>query len=63
MLGVQVKQTDFEATVMMGAQSGGVTNLRVKDPNGNVVVNETLAPKRRLLRQKATSGSAHSRSP
>jgi hypothetical protein len=30
--------------VLMGPQTGGVTNLWVKDPNGNLIVNETLTP-------------------
>ncbi len=38
----QDKQTDFQAMVMMGAQTGGATNLWVKDPNGNLIVNESL---------------------
>jgi hypothetical protein len=42
LVGIQSRQTEFQAMVMMGPQTGGVTTLWVKDPNGNLVVNETL---------------------
>ncbi len=44
LLNAQNEQTDFQAMVLMGPQTGGVTNLWVKDPNGNLIVNETLTP-------------------
>ena len=33
---------DSQATVLIGAQSGGATSLWVKDPNGNLIVNQSL---------------------
>jgi hypothetical protein len=42
LVGIQTKQTEFHAMVMMGPQTGGVTSLWVKDPNGNLIMNETL---------------------
>lgn len=37
-------QTNFEAMVMIGPQTGGVKSLWVRDPSGNVIVNDTLTP-------------------
>jgi hypothetical protein len=42
LLNAQNEQTDFQAMVLMGAQTGGVTSLWVKDPNGNLIVNDSL---------------------
>ena len=42
LVGVQNRQTEFQAMVMMGPQTGGVTSLWVKDPNGKLIMNETL---------------------
>ena len=39
---VQSQQTDFQALVMIGPQTGGVTSVWVKDPNGNLIINESL---------------------
>jgi hypothetical protein len=39
---VQEQQTNFQALAMLGPPTGGVTSLWVKDPNGNLIVNETL---------------------
>ncbi len=41
---MQVKQTEFQALAMLGPQTGGATSLWVKDPNGNVIVNDSLTP-------------------
>ena len=38
------QQTDFQALVMMGPQTGGATSVWVKDPNGNLIVNDSLTP-------------------
>jgi len=42
LLNAQDEQTDFQVTVFVGVQTGGVTSLWVKDPNENLIVNETL---------------------
>ncbi len=42
LLNAQDEQTDFQGTVLMGVQTGGATSLWVKDPNGNLIVNESL---------------------
>lgn len=42
LVGVRSEQTEFQAMVMMGPQTGGVTSLWVMDPNGKLIVNETL---------------------
>jgi hypothetical protein len=42
LVGIQSRQTEFRAMVMIGPQTGGVTSLWVKDPNGNLIMNETL---------------------
>jgi hypothetical protein len=42
LVNVQRQQTNFQALAMIGPQTGGVTSLWVKDPNGNLIVNETL---------------------
>jgi hypothetical protein len=44
LVNIQRQQTNFQAFAMIGPQSGGVTNLWVKDPDGNLIVNETLTP-------------------
>jgi len=42
LVGVQVSQSIFHGMVMVGPQSGGADYLWVKDPSGNVVMNESL---------------------
>jgi hypothetical protein len=42
LVNIQRQQTNFEAFAMIGPQTGGVTSLWVKDPNGNLIVNETM---------------------
>ena len=42
LVNIQRQQTNFQAFAMIGPQTGGVTSLWVKDPNGNLIVNETL---------------------
>jgi hypothetical protein len=42
LLNPQDEQTELQATVLMGPQAGGVTSLWVKDPGGNLIVNESL---------------------
>ena len=42
LVNIQRQQTNFEAFAMLGPQTGGVTSLWVKDPNGNLIVNESL---------------------
>lgn len=42
MVGVQVSQSIFHGMAMVGPQSGGAEYLWVKDPNGNVIMNESL---------------------
>ena len=44
LVNIQRQQTNFQAFAMIGPQTGGVTSLWVKDPNGNLIVNETLTP-------------------
>ena len=44
LVNIQLQQTNFEAFAMLGPQTGGVTSLWVKDPNGNLIVNETFTP-------------------
>jgi hypothetical protein len=44
LLNAQNEQTDFQAMVLMGPQTGGVTNLWVKDPSGDLIVNDSLTP-------------------
>src|SRR5208282_4215535 len=44
LVNIQRQQTNFQAFVMIGPQTGGVTSLWVKDPNGNLIVNESLTP-------------------
>ena len=44
LVNIQRQQTNFQALAMIGPQTGGVTSLWVKDPNGNLIVNETLTP-------------------
>jgi hypothetical protein len=44
LVNIQRQQTNFQAFAMMGPQTGGVTSLWVKDPNGKFIVNETLTP-------------------
>lgn len=43
LLGIQKGQATFQATVMLAPKTGGTRSLWVKDPNGKLVVNETLA--------------------
>ena len=38
------QQTNFQVLAILGPQTGGVTSLWVKDPNGNLILNETLTP-------------------
>jgi hypothetical protein len=42
LVGVQVRQSVFQGMVMVGPQSGGAEYLWVEDPNGTVVMNESL---------------------
>jgi len=42
LVGIDVSQSDFRGMVMLGPQSGGADYLWVKDPNGNVITNESL---------------------
>jgi len=44
LVNIQRQQTNFQAFAMIGPQTGGVTSLWVKDPNGKLIVNETLTP-------------------
>jgi hypothetical protein len=44
LVNIQTQQTNFEAFAMIGPQTGGATSLWVKDPNGNLIVNESLTP-------------------
>jgi hypothetical protein len=44
MVNIQRQQTNFEAFAMIGPQTGGAASLWVNDPNGNLIVNETLTP-------------------
>jgi len=44
LVNIERQQTNFQALAMLGPQTGGVTSLWVKDPNGNLIVNETLVP-------------------
>ncbi|MGA2199916.1 MAG: hypothetical protein ABSG45_08265, partial [Nitrososphaerales archaeon] len=42
LVNIQRQQTNFQAFAMIGPQTGGVTSLWVKDPDGNLVVNDSL---------------------
>jgi len=42
LVGVQVSQSIFHGMAMVGPQSGGADYLWVKDPSGNVIMNESL---------------------
>ncbi len=42
LLSAQDEQTDFQGIVTMGPQTGGVTSLWVKHPNGILIVNQSL---------------------
>jgi hypothetical protein len=44
LVNIQRQQTNFQAFAMIGPQTGGATSLWVKDPNGSLIVNETLTP-------------------
>jgi hypothetical protein len=44
LVNVQTQQTSSQALAMIGPQTGGVTSLWVNDPNGNLIVNESLTP-------------------
>jgi hypothetical protein len=41
---IQRQLTSFQALVMIGPPTGGATSLWVKDPNGNLIVNDSLTP-------------------
>jgi len=41
---VQRQLASFQAFAMLGPQTGGATSLWVKDPNGDLIVNESLTP-------------------
>jgi len=41
---MQTQQKSFQALAMIGPQTGGATSLWVKDPNGNLIVNDSLTP-------------------
>jgi hypothetical protein len=42
LVNVERQQTNFQALAILGAQTGKVTSLWVKDPNGNSIVNQSL---------------------
>jgi hypothetical protein len=42
LLNARDQQTDFQAMVVMGVQTGGAISIWVKDPNGNLIVNQSL---------------------
>jgi hypothetical protein len=44
LVNIERQQTSFQTLAMVGPQTGGVTSLWVKDPNGNLIVNESLTP-------------------
>jgi hypothetical protein len=44
LLNAQSEQTDFQAMVLLGPQTGGATSLWVKGPNGNLILDEALTP-------------------
>jgi hypothetical protein len=44
LVNVHTRQTSFQALAMIGPQTGGATSLWVKDPNGNLIVNDSLTP-------------------
>jgi hypothetical protein len=44
LVNIQRQQTNFQALAMIGPQTGGVTSLWVKDPNGNLIVNDSMVP-------------------
>jgi hypothetical protein len=55
LVNVQTQLTSFQALAMIGPQTGGRQASGVKDPNGNVIVNDSLTPNtepppRRILR-------------
>jgi hypothetical protein len=41
---IQRQLTSFQALAVIGPQTGGAASLWVKDPNGNLIVNDSLAP-------------------
>jgi len=43
LVNVQTQLTSFQALAMIGPQTGGATSLWVKDPSGNLIVNDSLA--------------------
>jgi len=42
LVNIQRQQTNFQAFAMIGPQTGGARSLWVKDPNGNLIVNDSL---------------------
>jgi hypothetical protein len=44
LVNIQRQQTNFQAFAMIGPQTGGVRGLWVDDPNGNLIVNDSLSP-------------------
>jgi hypothetical protein len=44
LVNVQTQETSFQTLAMIGSQTGGATSLWVKDPNGNLIVNDSLTP-------------------
>ena len=44
LVNIQTQQTSFQALAMIGPQTGGATSLWVKDPKGNLIVNDSLTP-------------------
>jgi len=42
LVNIQRQETNFQALAIIGPQTGGAAYLWVKDPDGNLVVNETL---------------------
>jgi len=44
LVNIQRQLTSFQALAMIGPQTGGASSLWVKDPNGNLIVNDSLTP-------------------
>jgi len=44
LVNVQTQETSFQALAMIGSQTGGAMSLWVKDPNGKLIVNDSLTP-------------------
>jgi hypothetical protein len=44
LVNVHTQQTSFQALAMIGPETGGGSSLWVKDPNGDLIVNDSLTP-------------------